>query len=197
MNLALFDFDGTVTTTDTFTPFVKVAIPKTRLRWGTLILLPVILGYKAGFISSSLIRRLIVRVGFKGFSVSKLNELGQQHNHKFLSKTLRIEAMERISWHKKQGDRIVVVSASLDAYLKPWCDELGVELICSELESKNDILTGRYLYGDCTGKNKASRVNNKLNISDYSIVYAYGDTEEDNELLALADEKYFCWNKID
>ena len=32
--------------------------------------------------------------------------------------------MERIEWHKSNGDEIVVVSASLDVYLGPWCDPL-------------------------------------------------------------------------
>ena len=196
MNLALFDFDGTITTKDTFTPFIKSVIPKAKLRWGTLILFPAILGYKTGFISPSRIRKLVVRLGFKGISVSRLNELGLQHKNNFLSKVIRPEALERINWHKKQGDRIILVSASLDVYLKPWCEDMNLELICSELENKHDILTGHYLGDDCTGAEKAARVRCKINVSDYLKVYAYGDTEEDNELLALADEKYFCWKKI-
>jgi hypothetical protein len=32
MDLALFDFDGTITTGDTFTPFLRFAIPRRRRR---------------------------------------------------------------------------------------------------------------------------------------------------------------------
>lgn len=196
MNLALFDFDGTVTAADTFTPFVKSAVSKARLYWGTFLLLPVILGYKLDFVSASLMRRLIVRICFKGVPVSHIKKLGQQHHETFVLQTIRPQALERIQWHKAQGDRIVIVSASLDAYLKPWCQAMGLELICSELESKNEVLTGRYVLGDCTGANKASLVHRHLDLSKYAKIYAYGDTAEDNALLALADEKYFCWKKL-
>ena len=185
-----------MTSADTFTPFLLGSVSKARLYWGTLVLLPAILGYKLGLVSSSRIRRLMVRVCFTGVPVSQLKSLGQHHQENFLSKTIRPKALERIHWHQEQGDRIIIVSASLDAYLKPWCQEMGLELICSELESENEVLTGRYLCGDCTGSNKVSLVHRYLEISNYSKVYAYGDTEEDNELLELADEKYFCWQKL-
>jgi hypothetical protein len=31
MNLALFEFDGTITATDSWTPFMKLAVPPVRL----------------------------------------------------------------------------------------------------------------------------------------------------------------------
>ena len=43
MNLALFDFDGTITECDTFTPFIKKAIPRSRMIVGRLLLMPSIL----------------------------------------------------------------------------------------------------------------------------------------------------------
>ena len=30
MNLALFDFDGTITSKDTFTPFIYLSVPRNR-----------------------------------------------------------------------------------------------------------------------------------------------------------------------
>ena len=46
MNLALFDFDGTITTGDTFTPFIRYAVRPTRMVVGGLILSPVLVGYR-------------------------------------------------------------------------------------------------------------------------------------------------------
>ncbi|MDV6328536.1 HAD family hydrolase [Idiomarina sp. Sol25] len=196
MNLALFDFDGTITDCDTFTPFIKEVTPPERMRWGRLLLAPSILGYRAGLVSSSRIRQQVVKIGLKGFSKSEIDEKGLLHAKKFIPSVLRPEAMERLHWHQKQGDRIIVVSASLDVYLKPWCEQMGFELYCAELEVTDDVVTGRYLNGDCTGLAKAERVKKLVNLKDYTKVYAYGDTKEDDELLALADEKYFQWIKV-
>ncbi|WP_201534606.1 HAD family hydrolase [Psychrobacter ciconiae] len=196
MNLALFDFDGTISTCDTFTPFIKKVVPRAKLRLGYLLLLPSILAYRAGVLSGSAIRQQVVFFGLKGISKTHLDKLGKAHADTFLNRVIRPQALARIRWHLNSGDRVIVVLASLDSYLKPWCERLGVELICNELAAKGDILTGKYDGGDCSGSEKARRVQALVNLEDYSTVYAYGDTVEDNELLAIADEKYFQWQKI-
>ena len=42
---------------------------------------------------------------------------------------------------------MVIVSGSLDLYLRPWCESLGLGLICNRLESHDGRLTGRYADG--------------------------------------------------
>lgn len=196
MNLALFDFDGTISTCDTFTPFIKKVVPAGKLRLGYLLLLPSILAYRVGWLSGSTVRQQVVFFGLRGISKAYLDELGKVHADNFLGRVIRTQALERINWHLESGDRVIVVSASLDSYLKPWCERLGVELICSELAAKGDTLTGKYKGGDCSGSEKARRVQALVNLEDYKTIYAYGDTIEDNELLSIADERYFQWKKM-
>ena len=64
----------------------------------------------------------------------RVRALGEQFVRDVLPGLIRPIALERIAWHKDRGDRVVVVSASLDAYLIPWCRALGLDLICTELE---------------------------------------------------------------
>ena len=97
MNLALFDFDGTITECDTFTPFIKKALPKYRRRIGQLLLLPSILAYRAGVLSGSAIRQQVVYVGLKGLSASRLTALGNRHAAEFLPSVIRANAMEQIT----------------------------------------------------------------------------------------------------
>ena len=72
--------------------------------------------------------------------------------------TLQTHALERIDWHRSQGDDIVVVSASLDLYLAPWCAERGLKVICTTIEEQRGTLTGRYVDGDCSGAEKVRRI---------------------------------------
>jgi haloacid dehalogenase-like hydrolase len=65
MDLALFDFDGTITTTDTWTPFMRLAVRPARLAAGQVLLSPVVIGYKLGMISASRGRQVAARVGFQ------------------------------------------------------------------------------------------------------------------------------------
>ncbi|HKO94172.1 MAG TPA: HAD family hydrolase [Polyangiaceae bacterium] len=195
MNLALFDFDGTITYGDTFTPFIHYAVTSARVAFGTLLLSPKIAGYKLGLVSATAMRAAIVRVAFRGRGAEEVSELGARYSQR-LSRGVRPQALDKIRWHQEQGDVVVVVSASLDSYLRNWCQELGLALICTELEQERGVLTGEYAGGDCTGPEKARRVRERYDLSQYPVVYAYGDTPEDYELLSLASKRYFRWQEM-
>lgn len=195
MNLALFDFDGTITFKDTFTPFIYFATSRTRIALGTARLGPMILGYKLGLIAAPRMRAAIAWAAFRGRREAEVNQLGARYSAT-LPGLVRPEAIERIRWHQGSGDQVVVVSASLHVYLNGWCEAHGVELIGTELESANGVLSGRYAAGDCTGSEKARRVRERFDLKRYPVIYAYGDTNEDRELLSLATKPFFRWREI-
>ncbi len=196
MNLALFDFDGTITNKDTFTAFLYFAATKQRLFWGKLLLLPQILSYKAGLLSAAKARELVAGFAFKGCQLSQLHLSGNQFAQNIIPKHLKPKAIERIQWHKDQGDKIVVVSASLNVYMSFWCKTHGLDLICSKFETKNGLITGKYNPNDCSGEEKARRIKSEYDLDKFKTIYAYGDTLEDTEMLNLADVKYYRWKQI-
>jgi phosphatidylglycerophosphatase C len=195
--LALFDFDGTITTREMLPDFFRLAIPRRRVQIGGLVLAPLVLGYKLGLVSGSLLRALIVRLGFTGVAVASYQNHGRQFAACTLPGVIRPEVMARIDWHRNRGDQVVVVSGALDVYLTPWCESLGLHLICSELEQRGDRLTGRYAGAQCVRASKRARVLAQFDPAQFSEIYAYGDTIEDRELLSLADHKFYRGRQID
>ncbi|GAB2586312.1 HAD family hydrolase [Dyella jejuensis] len=193
MDLALFDFDGTITDRETMPAFMRVAVRPHRFWFGGLLLMPLIAGYKAGFVSGSLIRAVICRFGFWRIPAQELETHGRHFARDVLPATLRPEAMDRIAWHKQRGDTVVVVSGGLDLYLSHWCKQHGVELMCSTLERHEGRFTGRYRGRQCVGDEKARLVRKRFTLSRFARVFAYGDTPEDYALLALAHEPYYRW----
>jgi phosphatidylglycerophosphatase C len=196
MDLALFDFDGTVTTKGTYPGFVRFAVRPRRKVVGGIILSPLIVGYRGGLVSDRAIRKALSRIGFWGEEPERLRWLGEQYANEVLPKLIRPVAFEKIAWHKARGDRVVVVSASLDVYLQPWCRSLGVEVICTQLEVSDGRLTGRYVGGDCCGETKARRIRERYCLDDYETISAYGDTEEDRQMLEMANRKFFRWQEV-
>jgi len=196
MNLALFDFDGTITRSDTWTAFLRFSATRPRIVAATVLLSPLIAGYKAGWISARRSRPAVARVAFGGRRTIGVRALGQRYAREILPGVTRTRALERIDWHKRQGDTVVVVSASLDVYLEPWCSAIGVEVICTELEETNGRLTGRYVRGECSGAGKVDRIRERYDLARFPVIYAYGDTDEDREMLDLAHERYYRWKKI-
>jgi HAD superfamily hydrolase (TIGR01490 family) len=196
MDLALFDFDGTITTGNTYTPFIEYVSTAAMKRRAWRSLLWPWLGYRLGLVSGVAVRRRVTAYALTGRRASDIRALGERYARERLPRVLRPEAMARIAWHREQGDRVVVVSASLDAYLVPWCRAHGLELICSELEADGKRLTGMYRGGDCAGPAKAARVLARFRLDDYDRVHAYGDTVEDREMLALAHHPVFRWRGL-
>jgi HAD superfamily hydrolase (TIGR01490 family) len=196
LNLALFDFDGTITTREMLPDFFRLAIPSHRLFIGKILLAPLIIGYKRGIIPGTLVRAAIVRMGFSGVPYSHYELKGREFAANVIPGVVRAEVIERIRWHKTKGDLVVVVSGALDIYLCHWCNHHGVELICSSLEHRNGVLTGRYRGKQCVRSEKAELVAARFNIASFAEVFAYGDTVEDRELLALASRKFYQGREV-
>ena len=194
MNLALFDFDGTITFKDSFAPFIRAAVhPSSSL--GRIRLLPLIAGYRTGIVSASTTRSKIASVVFRGRQESEIRELGASYARETLPGTVRPKAIERIAWHKAQGDTVVVVSAALDVYLAEWCRLASLHVICTQLEVIDGVLSGQYRNGDCTGPEKSRRIRQRYRLEEFAEIYAYGDTSEDSDMLSLAHHRYFRWQE--
>jgi phosphatidylglycerophosphatase C len=196
MNLALFDFDGTITTREMFPDFMHYAIAPGRLAIGKIILAPLIIGYKLGLVSGTLVRSSIVRFGFTGVPVNQYEASGRNFANSILPTALRQEALDRIAWHKAQGDHIVVVSGAFDIYLTHWCNLHQLDLVCSSLAHNGKNLTGYYHGEQCVGVEKVRRVQETYDLKNYPVIYAYGDTKEDLDLLSIAHKKYYQWREI-
>lgn len=196
MNLALFDFDGTITDADMYTKFIRFSVSKRRLMLGSLLLSPFYLYYKLNLFAPAKLRVMVSYMAFFRRSFARVDLMGAEFARNTIPKHLRENALARIGWHKDNGDTIIVVSASLDIYLKHWCMELGIQLICSELGVVDGKLSGCYVAGDCSGDSKAERINARFTLEQYENIYAYGDTVEDLAMLDLAHEKYMNWQKL-
>ncbi|MEL1265786.1 HAD family hydrolase [Pseudoxanthomonas putridarboris] len=195
MNLALFDFDGTITTREMFPDFMRFAVAPRRLAVGKLLLAPLVAGYRMGWVDGNLTRASVVQVGLRGVDAARLRERGEAFARDVLPGALRPEAMARIDWHRAQGDRIVVVSGGLDVYLAPWCRRQGLELLCSVLAMRGGRMAG-YAGAQCVGDEKVRRIRSLCDPSAYRAVYAYGDTHEDNAMLAMADRRFYRWKEV-
>ena len=104
---------------------------------------------------------------------------------------IRKKAIEKILWHRNNGHKLVIVTASIDYWVEPWCRKIDIELISTKLQVKNNIITGLLLSKNCFGPEKVKRIKNKYQLSDYEYIYAYGNSKGDNEMLKIASEGFY------
>lgn len=194
--LALFDFDNTITLKDSFTDFTVYAVGQKKFLLGLCFLSPLLIAYKLGFIKNYKAKEIVFRYFFEGWDIEQFEGMASEYSKGRLPAIIRKNAMERISWHKSQGHRIIIVSASIDAWLKDWCRLHNLELLATNFEVKMNRLTGKLLTRNCYGEEKVRRLKEKYPLEDFDYIYAYGDSTGDKEMLLIANEKYYRWKKI-
>lgn len=189
--LALFDFDGTITDRDTFLDFIRWTTPAPRLLLGLLRCLPAVLAWKLGIISRQRGKEAVMRVFFGGQTVDAFNRRCLDYAAQRLPAVLRPGALAAIAAHRDNGDRVIVVSASPENWIAPWCAAQGIELIATPLAVVEGRIGGDIAGHNCHGPEKVRRVAEFLDLTDYHPVHAYGDSSGDREMLAIADEAHF------
>jgi HAD superfamily hydrolase (TIGR01490 family) len=131
------------------------------------------------------VKVVVLRELFRGYSTTALEREGTTFALE-LAARVKPEMRERLAWHQRSGHRIVIISASLGAYLRPLGAELGVDgVIAVELLAEDGVLTGEIDGINVRGAEKLSRLRTWVDDADVEL-WAYGDSSGDEHLLAAA-----------
>ena len=134
MKLYIFDFDGTISNKDSFILFTLNTL--SPLKFSKYYVSILFLWF---FKPKSKLKESFYHL-FKDYESKKFNQICEDFEKKNLIKIIKSSFMKYISTIEEDSIK-VVVSASISNYLKPWCDEMGFDLISTELEVKNGKLT--------------------------------------------------------
>jgi phosphatidylglycerophosphatase C len=189
MRLALFDFDGTISNRDTTSDFIVQTCGKHSAFHGLIRLSPVFLAYSLKRISHHEAKQATIRYYFGDWEKDAFIEAAHRYARNVVPTIIRPEALNRIRWHLDMGHIVAVVTGSLDILLKDWCAGQGIDLIATgvDLAGTRIGLSTR----NCFREEKARRIREKYALENFDLIYAYGDSPGDNEMLALADKKYY------
>jgi phosphatidylglycerophosphatase C len=190
--VAAFDFDGTLSRRDNFVPFLRyfagTAATGRAFAVGAAHLLTAGRSrWSRNDMKAEVLQQLVA-----GREVADLHDAAREFAADVVARHLRAEAVERADWHRVQGHRLVIVSASLGAYLRPIARHLRFDaVLATELEVGPDgFLTGRMRGENVRGPEKARRIDEWIarELPDATpFVWAYGDSSGDKELWARAD----------
>lgn len=189
--IAFFDFDGTITSKDSFLEFIRFVHGDVKFFFGFLILSPILVAYKLKIIPNFIAKEKVITYFFKDTKKDIFQEVARNYSLSSINNIVKKSAMEKIKWHKLQNHKVVVVSASIDDWLRPWCIKNDIELIATKLESSNGIMTGRLSSKNCYGQEKVDRIKSLYNLDIFSDIYVYGDSRGDKEMLSIASRSYY------
>uniref|UniRef100_UPI0040472A11 HAD family hydrolase n=1 Tax=Algoriphagus sp. TaxID=1872435 RepID=UPI0040472A11 len=189
--IAFFDFDGTITSKDTLLEFIKYIYGNFHFVVGIVRLLPMILGLKLGLKDRQKSKESLLKYFFENMSEFEFQEKCHSFSKEILPNIIRPEALKKLKWHRSQGHRLVLVSASPENWLKDWCIDQNMDCLSTQLEIKNGVLTGKISGKNCHGEEKVIRIRDKINLNEFNEIYAYGDSEGDLNMLSLANFPFY------
>lgn len=190
MNIAFFDFDGTITKEDSLFTFLQFIFGKSKFYIGILKNLHYFLAYKAGMMSNEAVKEKIMQYFFQGMNVEDFQAKCLEFLP-VLETILKQSALERIQWHQKNGDVVVVVSATFACYLRPLCDQLNIMCLATELEEVSGKLSGKFGTPNCYGIEKVKRIQAVFDLQSFEEIFVYGDSGGDTQMLELGTHQFY------
>jgi phosphatidylglycerophosphatase C len=189
--VAAFDFDGTLSRRDSLMPFLRRLCGRPAVVRVVLWRLPLILAAGAGWISRGRAKEAVLRGLIAGRRLEEVVPVAEGFARHLLDSGMWRPALERLEWHRRRGDAVVIVSASPALYLAPLGRVLGVDaVLATGLEvDASGRLTGRLSGGNVRGPAKVARLDAWLGGRPAEL-WAYGNSGGDRQLLARADHGF-------
>ena len=191
-DVAAFDFDGTLAEGGSVFGFLCAVAGRRAVLAASAGLAPRF-GY-AALVSGPAADRskeLLLQKVVAGLSVDRIEEVATTFAHQHLARHGRVDMRERLDWHRQRGDAVVIVSASLEVYLRPAAAELGADAIIGTRLAVDDqgILTGHYQGLNCRGEEKVRRLRAWIDGREEvpTRLWAYGNGRGDLRMLTTAD----------
>lgn len=190
-HLVLFDFDGTLTKSDTLFAFIRYYHGTLKFVLGFAVLSPVMALYLAKLIPNDKAKEIVMTYFFGKQPVSKMKAKGIAFATTVVPTLLRDHGLALLRDYKEKQYDIAVVSASPEDWVGPWCAQWQIRCLATRLASHNNLITGKIEGKNCFGPEKARRIKEVYNLQDYDRVIAYGDSRGDREMLALAQDAHY------
>jgi HAD superfamily hydrolase (TIGR01490 family) len=190
--IAAFDFDGTITRKDTLIEFLRFAGGSARLYAVFALYSPLLVLMKLKLYSNQKAKEKIFAHYFKGMPIEQFDDLCRRFFEQQGQALIYTDAKAQIAKHKEHGDEVVVISASIENWVRHFADALRADkLLATQIEVQDGKITGCFLSANCYGQEKVKRLLSAYPDRNNCYLIAYGDSRGDKELLHFADEQHY------
>ena len=183
-----FDFDGTITTRDTLRLFLTRIRGPRELATTFARHAPQLGMALRGGVARDRAKELICMDVLGGLHRDRAEAAASKTAEAVRNRLIRPDAEARIRWHQARGHRIIVVSASFEAYVTPVVASLGIDEVIAtrwEVDPDSGVLTGRLDGLNVRSEAKVTLLEALLGVP-CDLAYAYGNSSGDTAMLARA-----------
>lgn len=190
--LYCFDFDGTLTKKDTMFLFLQFYNRK-KFTKEFIKHIPLFVFLKLKLMEAEKVKRNFIASVLEGERQEALETAAQRFFDKYYPGLIRENALDFISTIDRTKTESLLVTASLDIWVKPFADQFGMTLLATQAEFKDGIFTGRFVSPNCNGPEKVLRIKTATAGKKFDKTIAFGDTDGDQPMLEWADEGHLAF----
>lgn len=192
ITINVFDFDGTITTEDTFALFLRYYAGTFAWAIKILSLLPIFLLYVVRIIDRNAVKRHVIRRFFKNQPIQQVEARAAEFANSVIPNLIRPAAINEINLRKKDPESLYICSASISPYLRAWGAKQNIHnILATELEVVDGVCTGKIDGWNVWGPGKIRRILAEFSPKSVKINHAYGDTRGDREMLHAAEVSHW------
>ena len=189
--IVAFDFDGTLTVKDSYTAFLAWRAGRLAYAAGLVRLIPAVAVFLAdrdrGRLKAAATRRFLA-----GLARKEIEADARAFAESAARTLFRPDAIGAWKRWQARNARLVIVTASPEDVVAPFARGLGADLLIGTRLAFDAVgrATGGFDGANCRGPEKVRRLRAAFG-EDVKLAAAYGDTDGDLDMLALAEEKGF------
>jgi phosphatidylglycerophosphatase C len=190
VQLAVFDLDGTITRRDTLLPYVMgFPMSTSRKLLGVLAFVGSLFLFVIGRRDHGQLKSAFIRSILGGQTRSRIEDWTARFVPALLQQGVFADALSRIAQHKREGARLVLMSASTELYVPAIGAALGFdEVICTGVRWNGDRLDGHLTTPNRRGPEKTRCFEALRKRYPGLTTAAYGNAGSDLDHLRLADQ---------
>ena len=195
MRLVVFDFCETLIkyqTADRFIDFVHQETKQSNTFWITVSRIasfrPVIIAFNKWLPNYNFGKRMRL-LSLRSLPKKTLDSLSIQYAQKIKKDTIEM-VMDKLAFHKEQGDHIIIISGGYQDYLEHFTNEFQLQAsFGTRIQYKNGICTGLFEGPDCMHENKVKVLQNYIQQNSLKPreVVCYTDSISDLPILKVVD----------
>ena len=184
--LALFDFDKTIVKLD------SVVGLKNYMKSNGYDIKDYDLSQLNGYVPKDAIN-LLNKVSWispiKGMATHQFKDIIKAFVKENVVNNIIDEVYQKLLQLQREGVTIVLISASYRPILEVFCEEVGldnVHIICTELDTNEDLYTGEFEGINCSGISKLIKLKAEFDLNSYDLDNSYGFTDHISDLSFLS-----------
>ncbi len=191
MKLHAFDFDKTITLSDTILPVCKYLCKYYKSNYKFFLIQLSYLFFRVKLIDSKSFKENIIKLLFKGKNVTEVESQVADFFISNKSELFNPEVLKILADEKMLGNKVIIISSNLDLFINPVKSILNIDgVFATKVKTTDKIIQDSIEGENCSGIEKAKVLKSYAANFKFDEIISYGDSSGDFEMFRVSDKSY-------